>query len=288
MVSAVLPPLVLTPEEIGAHITIRLFIIEGIITVVMALLSIPILPDHPSTTKWLTEEERKLAHDRISRDTVQEASHTSNWESLKLAFGDPRLYVLALMQNLHLSANGFTNFFPTVVGTLGFNRTVTLLLTAPPFVLSAVVGPLYGINSGKFNERSWHITGGMGLSMAGFIIAASTLNTAARYIACFCFAVGVYAVNSCILGWVSATLGQTMQKKAISLGFVNMVANASYIYTPYLYPSGDGPRYTMAMGTEAGFAGGVIICVWVLRFWLMATNRKLKRTGEGGGLLYAY
>ncbi|KAJ9157923.1 MFS transporter [Pleurostoma richardsiae] len=265
-----------------------LFIIEGTVTVVVALVAIPILPDHPLTTAWLTEGERQLAHERISRDTVEQSTRLGSVAALKLAFSDPRLYLLALMQNLHLSASGFTNFFPTVVGTLGFGQTTTLLLTCPPFVLAAIIGPLYGISSGRFNERTWHITAGMSLAAAGFAIAASTLNVAARYVACFFFAVGVYAVNSCILGWVSATLGQTMEKKAISLSFVNMAANASYIYTPYLYPEGDGPRYVMAMGAEAGFAGACVLCAWALRFWLMATNRRLRRIQSEGGLTYAY
>lgn len=266
----------------------RLFIIEGVVTVVVALIAIPILPDHPLTTTWLTDEERQLAHTRISRDTVQQTAKTSSMQSLKVAFGDPKLYLLALMQNLHLSANGFTNFFPTVVGTLKFNSTITLVLTCPPFVLAAIVGPLYGLSSGRFNERTWHISAGMTLAMVGFIISATTLNVSARYVACFCFSVGVYAVNSCILGWAAATLGQTMQKKAISLSFINMVANASYIYTPYLYPEGDGPRYTLAMGAEAGFAAGTILCAWVLRQWLILLNRKLKRQSPENILLYAY
>lgn len=219
---------------------------------------------------------------------MQEEAGTSSLQSLKVAFSDPRLYLLGLMQNLHLSANGFTNFFPTVVGTLGFDQTMTLVLTAPPFIVSAIVGPLWGLSSGKHNERSWHITGMMLLAMTGFIISAATLSVAARYVACFCYAVGVYAVNSCILGWVSATLGQTMQKKAISLSFVNIVANASYIYTPYLFPSSHDPEYMPGMAAEAAFTAGVIICVWVLRAWLMATNAKLQRSGEDHGLLYAY
>jgi hypothetical protein len=257
------------------------------VTVVVAFATIPILPDHPLSTKWLTEEERQMAHDRIRRDTVEETERTGGWKSLKVALSDPRLYVLVLMQNLHLSANAFTNFFPTVVGTLGFNRTITLVLTAPPFILAAIVGPLYGMSSGRYNERTWHITAGMGMATTGFVIAASSLNHAARYIACFLFTVGVYSVNSCILGWVAATLGQTMEKKAISLGIVNMVANASYIYTPYLYPKSDGPRYGIAMGTEAGFAIGTIICAWTLKFWLMSMNKKLRQSGSSR-LAYAY
>ncbi|KAH0847245.1 putative vitamin h transporter protein [Fonsecaea pedrosoi] len=246
------------------------------------------LPDHPSSTRWLSEQEMAIAQERITRDTVEKTESESALQSLKVAFSDPRLYLLALMQNLHLSSAGFNNFFPTVVGTLGFNRTVTLVLTCPPFVFAAIFGPLLALSSGRFNERTWHITGGMAMGVAGFVIAAATLNTAARYVACFLFSAGVYSVNSCILGWVSATLGQTAEKKAISLGFVNIVANASYIYTPYLYPSSDGPRYLPAMGANAGFGAGTVICAWVLKIWLMAENKKLRASSGDGGLAYAY
>ncbi|EXJ68578.1 uncharacterized protein A1O5_08372 [Cladophialophora psammophila CBS 110553] len=265
-----------------------LFIIEGVVTFGIALLSMWALPDHPSSTRWLSEGEMATAQERIARDTVERTESQSSFQNLKVAFSDPRLYLLALMQNLHLSAAGFNNFFPTVVGTLGFDRTITLVLTCPPFVFAAVFGPLLALSSGRFNERTWHITAGMAMGLAGFVIAAATLNTAARYLACFLFSAGVYSVNSCILGWVSATLGQTAEKKAISLSFVNIMANASYIYTPYLYPSSDGPRYLPAMGANAGFAAGTVICAWGLKIWLMAENKQLRANFGDGGLAYAY
>jgi hypothetical protein len=46
------------------------------------------------------------------------------------------------------------------------------------------------------------------------------------------FAIGTYAVNSIILGWVTGTCGQTKEKKASSLAIVNTIANASFIWTP--------------------------------------------------------
>jgi hypothetical protein len=114
------------------------------------------------------------------------------------------------------------------------------------------------------------------------------MNVAARYISCFLFASGAYAVNSVILGWVSATLGQTTEKKAVSLSIVNVVANASYIYTAYLYPESNGPRYLIAMSSNAAFAFATIACAWVLRFWLKSTNRNLRRSGPEVQTFYAY
>lgn len=93
----------------------RLFIIEGAVTAVVALFGFFLLPDDPSRTRWLTEEERKLAVERIRRDTVGKEAQGSTWEGLKQACRDPRTWLFCLMQNLHISACSFNNFFPTIV-----------------------------------------------------------------------------------------------------------------------------------------------------------------------------
>jgi hypothetical protein len=247
-----------------------------------------LLPDSPLATRWLTTEERTLAPERIARDTVGLAPNKGAVAGLKQAFSDPLLYIFALMQNLHLSACSFNNFFPTVVGSLGFDRTITLVLTCPPYLVSGFAGYFVGLSSGRFNERTWHISLSMGAALVGFIISCVTMNTAARYIACFLFATGAYAVNSVILGWVSASMGQTTEKKAVSLSFVNVVANASYIYTPYLYPKSDGLKYLTAMGVNSGFAFGTIATAWVLKTWLIQKNKKIRQSDSEARVLFAY
>lgn len=268
-----------------------LFIIEGVVTFGVAVLGLVMLPDHPLTTSWLGPEERELAHARILADTVGSEGSKGVLTGLKEACRDPRLYLLGLMQNMHLSACSFNNFFPTVIGSLGFNSTITLALTCPPYLVAGVVGVMVGITSGRWNERTWHITGSMGTAVIAFIISCATMSTGARYLCCFLFTSGAYAVNSVILGWVSATLGQTSEKKAASLSFVNVVANVSYIYTAYLYPEYDGPRYLIAMASNAAFGTVTILSAWGLRWWLQATNRKIQRgevSGAEDGVFYAY
>lgn len=90
-------------------------------------------------------------------------------------------------------------------------------MTCPPFIFAAAAGIMCGWSSGRLHERTWHITAGLAVAVVGFIWAASTLNTAARYVACFVFPVGAYSVNSVIIGWASSTLQQTKEKKAVSV-----------------------------------------------------------------------
>ena len=45
-----------------------LFYIEGALTIFVAICAMFILPDFPTTTRWLTEEERRLATKRMEED----------------------------------------------------------------------------------------------------------------------------------------------------------------------------------------------------------------------------
>jgi multisubunit Na+/H+ antiporter MnhG subunit len=117
---------------------------------------------------------------------------------------------------------GWELTFHSVVRTLGFNRTITLVLTCPPFLFAGAAGIFTGWSSGRMHERTWHITIGLLVAVVGFVIAASTLNTAGRYIACFIFPMGAYSVNSVIIGWASSTLSQTKEKKAVVLAMTNV------------------------------------------------------------------
>jgi hypothetical protein len=86
---------------------IRLFIIEGVVTIGVATVCIWLLPDEPLTTRWLSPEQRQLAHDRIQRDTVGLESSKGVKAGFMQALRDPRLYLLVFMQNMHLSATSF-------------------------------------------------------------------------------------------------------------------------------------------------------------------------------------
>ena len=98
-----------------ANIGTRLFILQGVVTFVVAVGAAFTLPDEPLSTRWLTPEERQLAYDRIARDTVGKKEKSSTFSGLKEAMSDYRVWAFAFMQHMHLAANGFKNFFPTVV-----------------------------------------------------------------------------------------------------------------------------------------------------------------------------
>lgn len=132
-----------------------LFILQGAVTLVVALAAFFILPNEPLNTHWLTPDERTLAHERTQRDTVGNAGNTTSWKGVLEAAKDPKVWLFVFMQHCHLGANGFKNFFPTAIETLGFSQTITLVLTCPPYLVAGVISIAWSWSSGKFNERTW-------------------------------------------------------------------------------------------------------------------------------------
>ncbi|BFZ56517.1 hypothetical protein PYCC9005_003564 [Savitreella phatthalungensis] len=264
-----------------------LFFLQGAITFVVACLSILTLPDTPLTTRWLSDDERQLASSRVRRDTVEDQGETSPLRGARQALKDPLLYLFAAIQTFHLGANGFKNLLPSVIATLKLGRTKSLLLVCPPYLLAGAVTIVYSMSSGRHNERTWHITISKLVAIFGFILACATLNVGARYFAICVFCIGTYAVNSLILGWASTVLSQTPDKKASSLAIIMTCANSSFIYTPYLFPKTDEPRYTIGMASSAGFSLATIIGTWILRIWLKRINNAKTASGHRG-MLYPY
>ena len=113
--------------------------------------------------------------------------------------------------------------------------TITLL-TGNQYLIAGIVSIYWSWQSGKYNERTWHITSAKTVAIIGFVIGCASMNTVSRYISMIVFSIGTYAVNSIILGWVGATCGQTKEKRAVAMSIIVSTSNASFIWTPVRSP----------------------------------------------------
>jgi hypothetical protein len=76
-----------------------LFLITGLTTFVVAIGSAFTLPDNPLTTRWLTPEERRLAHDRVQRDVVERREGSGSVKGLIEAAKDGKLWLFIVMMH---------------------------------------------------------------------------------------------------------------------------------------------------------------------------------------------
>lgn len=196
--------------------------------------------------------------------------------------------MFAFLQQFHAGAANFKNFLPIAVRGLGFDSTITLVLVCPPYLFAIFTNLFASWSAGHFNERTWHITAQKVLSIIGFAIGAATTNIGARYFAFVLFVGTTYGVNNISLGWTASVIGQTDEKRSVGLALVNSIGNIAFVYTPYLWPDSDSPRFIVAMSSSCGFSAAVIAVVWLVRWDLQRENRRIKASEPETVNLYIY
>ncbi|KWU45903.1 putative nicotinamide mononucleotide permease [Rhodotorula sp. JG-1b] len=255
-----------------------LFIIEGAITGFVALIAVFILPDYPATTKWLSTREKAMAVYRLEKDVgSKDEDNLPLLTSLKMALGDYRLYLLALIIITKTTAGAVTQFFPTVVATFGFSKTITLLLTAPPYLVTTVLSIVISRMSDRKPERCLHLAVPLAVGMIGFIISAATTKTAPRYFSLFLMLGGLFGSYNVALAWISSCFPRPRAKRASAYAIINSLGNIAQIWSPYLYPKSDGPKYTTAFITNTVMTAVSITACFILRYCLKRNNAQMDR-----------
>lgn len=99
----------------GLHAWQWFFLIEGIVSIIIALVSYVYLPSWPNDTKFLTEEEREMAQYRILvSNGGRDEGIGGTWDGVKEAVRDPFTWFFCLMHFALITAQSFKDFLPSV------------------------------------------------------------------------------------------------------------------------------------------------------------------------------
>ena len=186
-----------------------------------------------------------------------------------------------------VSTGTVTNFFPSVVSTLGKDNVITLLLTAPPYVLCFICMCANAWHADRTGERYFHIIVPLTVALIANILAATTKSIGPRYTAMMLMVPGVYSGYVVALSWISNTLPRPPAKRAAGLALINAMSNTCSIYASYLYPDSAKPGYTGAFIHNCITAAVAISAATVLRFILARLNRRLARGEHVEGAINA-
>ncbi|VDC00197.1 unnamed protein product [Peniophora sp. CBMAI 1063] len=256
-----------------------LFYIEGAITMFVGFLTIYLLPDYPHNTRWLSPAERRLAQVRLAEDAGEADEDTSTdtaWSGLVLAVKDPKVLIMAVMTCAQLLGLSFVQFFPTLSATLGFNTTISLLLAAPPWILSTIVTMISAYHADRTGERYFHLAVPWWGVIVGYIIGLSTMATGGRYVSLFLMACG-YAGFALTAVWVSNAVPRPPAKRAAAIGIVNGFGNIGNLIGSFTWKAEWGPDYHPSMWISLGALILTSVLGLVVRYMLIAENRQLER-----------
>ncbi|KAI0767036.1 MFS general substrate transporter [Fomes fomentarius] len=266
-----------------------MFFIEGAVTIVIGILAIFLLPDYPHNTRWLSPEQRRLAQVRISEDTGEvdeDGASESAFSGLVMALVDPKVLLFSVMSFSQILGFSYANFFPTIAATLGFSTTTTLLLTVPPWIVATVCCCLNAWHADRKGERFFHICVPCWVMVVGFIIGATTMSVAGRYIAMFLMA-GGYVGSALTMSWVSNVVSRPPAKRSAAIAIVNGSGSLSFVVGSYIWKTSWGPEYRPSMYISIAAVGVSTVLTIVIRRILVHENKifereELENLGEGG------
>lgn len=272
---------ILTLERIGSLERWRMiFLIEGIITTGIAVISYFLLTDRIDTARWLSAEEKELANARLRSETVASHVVVDKMRSKQVRAGifnatSLTMAVAFLLDNI--SVQGVAFFLPTIVRTLFPGRTVVhqQLLTVPPYVVGAFFVLLIPYMSMKTRMRGVFVVGSGLLMVIGYAmyVGTSVSSSSVRYAASFIVASGAFPMGAMMPGWASANCNSD-SARAGAIGIVVMLGNAGGLIACWSYLTKDAPDYLPGNALNVGAACGIVILSALLTVYLQRENRR--------------
>ncbi|RSL40128.1 hypothetical protein CEP53_013572 [Fusarium sp. AF-6] len=254
-----------------------LFILEGIPSVVSAVLVWFCLPDYPETAKWLSLEEKDLAAARLAEQGSHGSSKSMTWEDAKSTLLEWRLWCHYLIYfGISAPFSSLSLFTPSITAGLGFADLRAQLMTVPPYAAAYVVTLLVSWSADRYNARALHSAAFSLIGAVGFIASAvlPASSYSPRYGCLIVAACGSFACIPPLLGWLSSNLQSTA---AIGLAIALNISMGApgQIVGVWIYKAEEAKKgYPTGHWTNAGLLLFVSVGCIGMHFYYVWRNRR--------------
>jgi sugar phosphate permease len=263
-----------------------IFIIEGLLTIVVAAACPWLLADVPHQAKFLTPEERERAVARVKDDQGSASLDTTfEWGFVWDALKDYHTYCIAVVYwSIGVSLYSVSLFTPTIISELGkWTRAESNLLSTPPFFLAFVTTVGSAFLSDRLRMRGVFNIGWMLLVAVGYIILITTdpvSKPGVSYFAIFLTVAGTCPCSAITISWMGSTFGP-VYKRAMAMGFCFTCGNSAGILASLIYVSTDAPHFYKGHGVCLGHA---VLAAAMSAFLVWDFRRENKRRDKLYGI----
>ncbi len=146
-----------------------MLLVEGIPSIVMALVVYTCLSDDIDSARWLSSDEKHLLKANLQSENHGKASRLSE------VFLNPRVWLLVfILLTFNTGFYGLAFWMPSIIKSAGISDPLEIgLLSAIPYSIAVVVMLLNARHSNRTNERRLHAAipafiGGTGLILSAF------------------------------------------------------------------------------------------------------------------------
>ncbi|KAJ7495979.1 MFS general substrate transporter [Mycena galericulata] len=263
-----------------------IFLFTGLLTVVFSVVVFLVLPDSPTTARFLTHEEKILAVERLRANNTGTETKVWKWAQARECLLDPKTWAwFSMLFLISIPSGGISTFGPLIVKSFGYNELNTILLQMP-FGAVQIVATL----GGGYAAMRWKLKSPVLVALTLPPIAgAAALLHIPRTVAKKGALLGAYyivsfypGISPLIYTWSSQnTAGHT--KKTLTTGILFVGQSAGNIVGPFLYTTDQAPLYKKGL-TSSLVCFAILAAVFMLTaFYISLLNRShAKRRQELG------
>uniref|UniRef100_A0A8H8CL24 MFS general substrate transporter n=1 Tax=Psilocybe cubensis TaxID=181762 RepID=A0A8H8CL24_PSICU len=232
-----------------------LFIIDGIITLPIALYGFLVFPDLPRTTKafYLSEEERVLAYERLEQvgKLEQAQSRPLSWNILRRVLGRWRWYACSLLFAVSGETESFgsNNLMGQWLKAIGGYTVEQIDFYPSGSTAFAIASTLVCATWTDHTQVRWPVLVYMSIAciISAICILVWSSPTGLKFFAYY-LAGASYAGQATTFAWANQICADDDQERAVVLASMNMWNNAvNAWWSIVFYPATDAPKFRKGM-----------------------------------------
>ncbi|KAL5603961.1 hypothetical protein FOVSG1_006711 [Fusarium oxysporum f. sp. vasinfectum] len=260
-----------------------IFIIEGLLTVVVALASFKLMADYPERAKFITDEERKHIQERLLLDRSGLADEFE-MRYVRDALRDWKIWVhMLIAAGTFTGVYSYSLFLPTIIRDLGYSNTTAQLMSTPPYLVACAICVAVGWWADKVQQRGVFMILFISTSAVGLILLMAVEHAGVRYFGCFLLASGVFPCVPQGIAWNSNNIGGSL-KRGVGIAMNVSCGNLGGVVAAYLFLKKDAPRYFPGFGTLLGCQiMALILSIW-MTIYLRRENARRDATHKDPSL----
>ncbi|GAB1316877.1 High-affinity nicotinic acid transporter [Madurella fahalii] len=221
------------------------FILEGILSVLVALGAFFCVSDFPDQATWLSAREYQWVLRKTHHVHQQDAGKENITRGdLGKFFRNPKNYICALMYFcVVVPVYAFAYFTPTVVRTLGYSTVQTQLHSVPPFAAALGLCLILAYLSDRTDMRLPYLLFSGVLLIAGLAVLMTTYgHFSAQYAGLCLVCIGSFSAAPTVICWYLMNLHGHKQR-SIGSGWMISFGNTGGILAPFAFLQSDAPYY---------------------------------------------
>ncbi|TFK43569.1 major facilitator superfamily domain-containing protein [Crucibulum laeve] len=265
-----------------------IFIIEGLVTILVAFFAKRVIHDSPETATFLTSEERTEVKERLKQDRTSLADEY-DIKYLFAAMKDWKIYIHMLITiGIYTPLYSISLFLPTIVKGMGYSNEKSQLMSVPPYVLGCVATIAGGYAADKSKKRGVYMIGFCVVAILGFVMLISTHNPKVQYVGTFLAVSGIYPNVPMGVAWNGNNIGGST-KRAVGIAMHVGFGNLGGVISAFAYRATDSPRYFSGHGLLiATVTMSMCLCIFMNNYLKRENIRRDEAMAAQGLTLDAY